>query len=662
MRFSIFTLLLIFSLLLNSTYVNGQTVQNHKLNEKLIDSVITTILILKESDSVKIAKLNQIIADNRYAKYTIKAIKVAEKIAKSSKNKVLIVDNYRSFGNYYFYNSQLDSATYYLLKSKKNASNLPIPFIKAAINNALGGVYRKKGNVSKAISSLLESKTILLSIDTLKLTRLKKRQLNIEQLTLFNTLANFYNQMGDYPKAINNYNKAYKKALTINAVKYAGVILSNKGDLLLNNNEFKKALDVLKRAKNLKIKGHAKESSIANTNQNISLVLLKMKIYDLALVNINKAIDYYTKNNVVSGLMEALTIRGTIYYGQKKYQKAIDNCLKSKQLSFKNNVLEMQEKSCKCLSEAYAKTKNYQNAYQNHKLYQIAKDSIFNKNNIKKITQLEMQYAYDKENKLLEMQIDSTKKENKATVKILTISIISLVLISTLLFGLFYIRQKANSTLKEKNKKISETLVINKTLFKETHHRVKNNLQIVSSLLNMQAKFLEDEKSKKIINDSQNRIKSMSLIHQKLYQENNITGIETKAYFTDLIHSLALSYGIDISKVKMHIAIENILLDVDTAIPLGLILNELISNAFKHGINKETGEFSIVFKQPSDTYLFLKIKDNGPGLSKDFNLNNSESYGMKLIHSLSKKLKADLVFKNNNGTEISMKITKFKLS
>jgi two-component sensor histidine kinase len=430
----------------------------------------------------------------------------------------------------------------------------------------------------------------------------------------------------------------------------------------LSNGDFEKALDVLITAKKLKIEGNAQASSVANTNQNLGLALLKLEKYEEALTSVNDALAYYEKNNIISGLMEGYVIRGQIYFKTKNYNKAKEDCYKSKQLAIDNGILEIQEKACLCLSEIYEAINDYKNALINFKLYQKAKDSIFNEKNIKNITQLEMQYNFDKEKELQDVKTAAKEKENKLTIQILIFGILSLLLISGLFYRLFYIRHKSNKELISKNKQISETLAINETLFKETHHRVKNNLQIISSLLNMQSRFLEDSKSKDIINDSQNRIKSMSLIHQKLYQEKNITGIESKAYFTDLINSLALSYGIDTTKVKMNITIENILLDVDTAIPLGLILNELISNAFKHGIDKDKGEFSITFKQPSDTYLFLQIKDNGVGLAKDFNLNNSESYGMKLIHSLSKKLKADLVFKNNNGAEISMKITKFKLS
>jgi len=661
MKLTTFSLVLIF-LIANGTNSFCQSKINKNFNQQSIDSITKSILILNEPDSIKISKLNRIVSENRFDKFTLGAIKKSIKIASSTKNSILIADEYRILGNYYYYNSNLDSAEYYLKKSKNLILHKNVPFINSAILNSLGGVYRKKGDITKAIKMVLESKSILETMDTLALSKKLKRKLLSQQLILYNTLANFYNQMGDFPKAIENYNKAYQISLRLKATKYAGVILSNKGDLLLSMGKFQEALDVLISAKQLKIDGNSQASSVANTNQNIGLALLKIGKYKLALENINEALDYYKKNNLISGLMESYVIRGRIFYRMKKYDKAKEDCTKSKQLAIQSGVLETQKKAYLCLSDVYEAINDYKNAFINYKFYQKAFDSIYNEKNIKYITQLEMQYNFDKEKELQDLKNASKEKENKLIIKTLIFSILGLILISGLLYRLFYIRHKSNKELIEKNEKISETLAINEILFKETHHRVKNNLQIISSLLNMQSRFLEDGKSKDIINNSQNRIKSMSLIHQKLYKEKNITGIETKIYFTELIDSLALSYGIDTTKVKMNISIENILLDVDTAIPLGLVLNELISNAFKHGVDKEIGEFSIRFEKPSNTHLLLQINDNGQGFPPNFNWNNLESYGMKLIHTLCKKLKADIVFKNNNGAEISMKITKFKLS
>jgi len=254
-----------------------------------------------------------------------------------------------------------------------------------------------------------------------------------------------------------------------------------------------------------------------------------------------------------------------------------------------------------------------------------------------------MQYTYDKEKELQNLITKTREKEHRHTINILIFGLLSFLLISGLLYTLNRLRRKLNTKLKGKNSQLLDALAINETLLKETHHRVKNNLQIISSLLNMQSKFLDDSHTKDIVIESQNRIKSMSLIHQKLYQGSNLTSIESATYFNDLLDSLIHSYGIDTEKIKSEIKIENLLLDVDTAIPLGLILTELISNAFKYGVDKENGAFYFSFSKQNSTELLIIIRDNGPGMPEDFDIHKSKSYGMKLVDILSKKLKADLI-------------------
>ncbi|WP_457617621.1 histidine kinase dimerization/phosphoacceptor domain -containing protein [Lutibacter sp.] len=630
--------------------------------KKIVDSIISSIHFSKYSDSLKIIKLNRFASKKRYEKYTIKLIKEAEKIAIRSKNLKFQADTYCSLGNFYFYNSKLDLAEASLLKAEKLAKTQKIPFIKAAIKNTLSGIYRKKGNISLAIKTLLNSKKILENIDTLTLNESLNKRVKGEKIILNNTLANFYNQIEETQKAVTFYNEAYRAAIALNSSFIAGVILSNKGDLLLNEGKYNEALKLLLKGKALKIKGNAPLSSIANSNQNIGAALLKLKKYNEALNNLNKALNYYLKNNLPTGLMQTYIERGHLYFLKGELSMAKIDCEKAKVLAVKYATLESQKNACLCLSKTYEALGDNKNSLINYKLYQVAKDSIFNERNFKKITQLEMQYKYDKEKELQEFFTKTREKENKTTIRNLVVSILTLVLILGLVYRLYYIRHKSNNQLKLKNIEISNALAINETLFKETHHRVKNNLQIISSLLNMQSHFLDDDKSKAIVTESKNRINSMSLIHQKLYQENSITGIETSSYFTELIDSLCHSYGVNRNNVKINVSIENILLDIDTAIPLGLILNEIISNAFKYGISNKTGVFSLSFFKQNKRELILVIKDNGPGIPNNFNWEESKSYGMKLIQTLSKKLKATLKFKNNNGLEIIMKIHKFNLA
>ncbi len=613
------------------------------------------------SDDVKVKKITSYVAQKRYAPSTKKLIDEAINIAFSINISISKAEAYIALGNYYFYHSQLDSAEIVLKEASKYIEKEDYPITKAAILNSLSGIYRKKGNITQAIETILKSKIILENSLKQEVPDKIKRRITGEQIVLNNTLANFYNQIGETEKAIEYYEDAYQKAIQLNSKIYAGVILSNKGDLLLNAEKPHEALDVLLEAKKLKIEGKANATSIANTNQNIALALLKIGDYNNALININSALLHFEERNIVSGMMESYVIRGNIFLKTEQYNKSISDCEKAKALSIKNGVLENEENACKCLSEAYEKKGDFKNSFINYKLYTAVKDSIFNGENIKKITRLEMQYTYDKEKELQNLISRTREKEHRNTINILVLGLLSFLLISGLLYTLNRSRRKLNIELEGKNSQLLEALSINETLLKETHHRVKNNLQIISSLLNMQSKFLDDSHTKDIVIESQNRIKSMSLIHQKLYQGSNLTSIESETYFNDLINSLILSYGINTEKIKPKVQVENLLLDVDTAIPLGLILTELISNAFKYGVDKETGQFYFSFSKQNESELLITIRDNGPGIPENFDIHKSKSYGMKLVDILSKKLKADLVFNNKNGLEVVIKIHRFKI-
>ena len=182
--------------------------------------------------------------------------------------------------------------------------------------------------------------------------------------------------------------------------------------------------------------------------------------------------------------------------------------------------------------------------------------------------------------------------------------------------------------------KIFMALKEKEILLKEIHHRVKNNLQIISSLIRLQSRYINDEKLSEILNDSQNRIKSMSMVHEKLYQSNNLSKVDLEEYINNLAAELFRSYGKSIRKIKLRVDVCKILMDADATINFGLIINELLSNSLKYAFpdDLEGGEIVIKFYQNSEGNYILLIGDNGIGLPSDFNLSQSKSLGMRLVN------------------------------
>jgi PAS domain S-box-containing protein len=186
-------------------------------------------------------------------------------------------------------------------------------------------------------------------------------------------------------------------------------------------------------------------------------------------------------------------------------------------------------------------------------------------------------------------------------------------------------------------------------LLQEIHHRVKNNMQIISSLLNLQITYLNDEEAVNLLKESQNRVRSMAIIHEKLYQTNDFTKINITEYINSLVNGLFYSYSIK-NHINSTIDIDDVELNIETAVPVGLILNELISNSLKHGFAKGSGEVCIRLKNIDDKYEMI-VRDNGIGFPKDVDFRKTESLGLQLVNNLVNQIDGEIELKLNHGTK-----------
>ena len=192
-------------------------------------------------------------------------------------------------------------------------------------------------------------------------------------------------------------------------------------------------------------------------------------------------------------------------------------------------------------------------------------------------------------------------------------------------------------------------------LLKEVHHRVKNNLQIVSSMLKLQAAYITDERALELFQNSRDRVKTMALIHDTLYRSKDIANIDFADYVRKLTTQIFISYGVNSELIKLKINIKDILLDINIAIPCGLIINELVSNSLKYAFpDGKSGEINIIFTYKNKINT-LCVKDNGIGISGEIDLKNPPTLGLLLINSLTKQLNGTLKIEKVKGT--SFKIT-----
>ena len=202
--------------------------------------------------------------------------------------------------------------------------------------------------------------------------------------------------------------------------------------------------------------------------------------------------------------------------------------------------------------------------------------------------------------------------------------------------------------------KLQETIEEKEMLLKEIHHRVKNNLMIISSLLNLQSRYIKDQDSKDIFKESQHRAESMAIIHEKLYQSNNFKRINFKDYIDSLSKSLLNTYVTDSNNIKLEIDAAPIFLNINTAIPLGLTVNELITNSLKHAFpDGNSGTINLNIHQKDDHYELI-IKDDGIGFPVDLDYENSESLGLMIVNSLVNQIDANISLLNDNGAEFKI--------
>ncbi len=248
--------------------------------------------------------------------------------------------------------------------------------------------------------------------------------------------------------------------------------------------------------------------------------------------------------------------------------------------------------------------------------------------------------------------------ENKTQKRISLIAILGLGLFALFSIVLF----RSRRTIATQKEEISKSLEEKDTLLREIHHRVKNNLQVVSSLLRLQTRSTSDEQAKDALNESQTRVESMSLIHQNLYQKENLTGIKMKDYLEKLTNNLFSTYKINEDQVSLKLEIQDLNLDIETVVPLGLIINELVTNSLKYAFpENRIGQITVSLKE-KDENLELLVKDNGIGIKNFKEATEGDSFGYKLINSFKKKLNAELVNSSteNEGTSILLKVRNYQ--
>ena len=545
--------------LLSVQFAYGQRTPFDSLNMKLTEA---------KSDTQKLSILEELV-DVAFGTDMEKALEFAKQgvqLSDKTGNKNWQPKFYEMEGRMHANLMQLDSATAFL--NKAMVGYLVVNDKKGQATTAfkIGWVYKKKGEIDKALDADLKGLRLMETLDDKEGTA-----------GAYERVSDDLTRQGRLKEAMDYAQKAIdicKQNNLDNELLYA---LTNAGSVEIAGGNNKEALDyfnrALKSARALKFD----EVAIADFTNNRGNALKRLGYYKEALADYQNCLSIAKKTNYNNAISASIANLGEVNLLMGNYKGALPYQLETVRLQEKDNDLSNIIENYLHVSTIYEHLGDYRSALVYHKKALLMRDSIASVRSDEAMSKMLTLY----ETKKKEATISSQQKEISSQQKVQWLGVgIVLLMAGFIIFGIitYRIRVKRSRLLATKN-------VENELLLKEIHHRVKNNLEVVSSLLALQSAQIDDLNTKEAMLEGQNRVRSIGIVHQKLYQGKNPGAIEMKDYFLNLSESILDSFGAE-ERVKIELAMENLDVDIDTAVPVGLIVNELLTNTIKYAFPK----------------------------------------------------------------------------
>ncbi len=489
-----------------------------------------------------------------------------------------------------------------LLAALRLLNNSRIPDQRAKVLNGLGNYYRNEKEYDQAIKNYQEALNLRLTISD-----------SIGIIRSYQSLGNLQVNIGNGASAKSNYLKALDYTSPANRTRFEPGILTNLGTVYYNSGQLDSAELFYQKA--LKIRQESGNAySQALLLNNLTALAFERKTY-------RKSVNYAEEGVALAKEVGSPELLSSLYYN---------------------------------LSDSYKALGDYKRSFEYYKL----SDSIdYEITNTEKNAQLaELQVKFDTEKKDREIA-EKTLELTEASIeqKQLLAGLVFLLLVAGFIYWSLLRKKKSNKLLQSKKELIEKREQEKALLLRELHHRVKNNFQVVSSLLNLQYYEAESHTAAEAIKAGQTRVEAMSMIHRELYQGENDTALEMKDYVVHLIENAIYLYDFEPEAVDLDLDIDDSPLDVKYAIPLGIIINELITNAFKHAFQAVARPALRVYlnMDTASQKLTLTVGDNGPGLPHTGEVKAS-SFGLELIGDLMKQLKGKMTTDNQSGAEFTI--------
>lgn len=560
-----------------------------------------------------------IVSFSQNRKKTDSLLKVLER------NNLSITEKAILFETISYYHPKLDSALYFAKKALTLFIELKDDIRQAGALEEIGSIEQRLGNSTKSLQVIFKSLSIYERLNLVE-----------NQAALHTQIATHYVNEKEYTRALNYLEKSLTIYNRFNFKRKYLLTLVNLGEVYRLSGNLNKAESTF--LKVLKLNQGTYKPILGYSFGNLGMVYASKNLLKEAKIKLNKAInilsdfeDYYSVSIYLAEL-------GQVHKKEKKYNIAEAKLTQAFEMAKNTGLKEQIRDFSKMLVVLNKEKKDFEKAFNYQEIYQIYQDSLINKGNIKKIEHIKSEYEINKrETEIQRINEISTNRKNIAIG--LAFGILLFAVLSYLLYKLYKHIQLTNIKLSKREEEKA-------LLLKELNHRVKNNLQMISSLLNLQSGSLTQESAKQIIASGRERVEALSLVHKKLYQEGIETKVNVKDYVEELVLNLIDSYHIPI---ETKFLITPIHLAVDKAIPIALIINELVTNAIKYAYNGINSPKLRVLIEEKKEGLRMEVSDNGIGILEK-EKNKVGSLGLKLILSLTEQLNGTLSTENNCGT------------
>ena len=638
-----------------------------------------------ENDSIKIdlvynlvTKLKNKIVQEKYNFWILDYIKNNREAYQNKTLEEIVLKNQGKFNNV---KGDYDQAIVYYLKSlelRKKSNDIDKI---VAIKDMIAGIYKKKGNFIKALEYYNENLTLRKKTDNKKevgrlLNTIGFLHLNFGMHTkaleyfheslkyrdevddkigasyCFNNIASVYKQQGKPNVALEYYFKSLKIREGLRNKKAISITLNNIGVVYKNQKEFDKALEYYQSS--LVLKEEIKDrSGVSHVLNNIGTIYNEQGKLDMALVKYRESLEMTTAAHDEKWMAIILFNMGSVHLKQGNSIKALSCASRSLTLSKKIGQPELIRDAADVLKSIFSYQHNWKSAFEMQELYVTMRDSIRNKKTEADATEQRVTYEVQKkeqEIKLLSVQNDVLLREKEVQQlklnknKIVNAMFLVGGIVAFLLALFFYMVSMKRKSVNQLLQKQDEEKAI---LLKEIHHRVKNNLQVVNSLLRLQSKEIDDEEIVAKFKETQKRVITIAALHEKMYRSENLRHVNLKEHIESIVEDLVTTYAID-KKITTHIDIENISVGLRTLVPLGLIINEIVVNSLKYAFNNtDDAVINLQIKQLNDRAFEMQIGDNGVGISSH---KKTPGLGSKLINIFTKQLNGTLEIIEDSGT------------